>query len=32
MTTTLAPMVDEFREEATITRRILDRVAADKLA
>ena len=32
MTPTLAPMLDEFREEATITRRILDRVPADKLA
>jgi len=32
MTTTLAPMLDEFREEAAITRRILDRVPADKLA
>jgi uncharacterized damage-inducible protein DinB len=32
MTATLAPMLDEFREEAAITRRILDRVPADKLA
>jgi uncharacterized damage-inducible protein DinB len=32
MTTTLAPMLDEFREETAITRRILDRVPADKLA
>jgi uncharacterized damage-inducible protein DinB len=31
MTTTLAPMLDEFREEAAITRRILQRVPADKL-
>jgi uncharacterized damage-inducible protein DinB len=31
MTTMLAPMLDEFREEAAITRRILDRVPADKL-
>src|SRR5690348_18255151 len=32
MTPTLAPMLDEFREETTITRRILERVPADKLA
>ena len=32
MTTMLSPMLDEFREEAAITRRILDRVPPDKLA
>jgi uncharacterized damage-inducible protein DinB len=28
----LEPMLGEFREEAKITRRVLDRVPADKLA
>lgn len=32
MTTTLAPMLEEFQEEAAITRRILNRLPADKLA
>lgn len=32
MTTTLAPTLDEIREEAAITKRILERVPADKLS
>jgi uncharacterized damage-inducible protein DinB len=32
MATTLDPMLSEFREEAAITRRILDRVPPDKLS
>jgi uncharacterized damage-inducible protein DinB len=32
MATMLEPMLHEFREEATITKRVLDRVPADKLA
>ena len=32
MTTTLAPMLEEFQEEAAVTRRVLNRVPADKLA
>ena len=28
----LEPMLSEFREEATITRRVLERVPADKLS
>lgn len=32
MTTMLAPMLEEFQEEAAITRRVLNRVPADKLA
>ena len=31
MIQTLAPMLSEFREEAAITRRVLERVPADKL-
>ena len=32
MTPMLNPMLDEFREEAAITKRVLDRVPADKLS
>jgi len=32
MTTTLAAMLEEFQEEAAVTRRVLNRVPADKLA
>src|SRR5438132_660182 len=32
MTKMLEPMLGEFREEAKITRRVLDRVPADKLS
>ena len=32
MTTTTGPMLSEFREEAAVTKRALDRVPADKLA
>ena len=31
MTSTLGPMVNEFHEEAAVTKRVLDRVPADKL-
>src|ERR1700737_2667883 len=32
MTKLLEPMLNEFREEVAITRRVLDRVPADKLS
>ena len=32
MTTMFEPMLDEFREEAAVTKRVLERVPADKLA
>jgi uncharacterized damage-inducible protein DinB len=32
MTKMLEPMLSEFREEAAVTRRVLDRVPADKLS
>ncbi len=32
MNTLIAPMLNEFREEVTITRRVLDRVPPDKLS
>jgi len=32
MTTMTGPMLSEFREEAAVTKRVLDRVPADKLA
>jgi len=32
MTKTLEPTLDEIREEAAITKRILERVPADKLS
>ena len=31
MTRMVEPMLNEFREEAAITKRVLDRVPADKL-
>jgi hypothetical protein len=32
MSSILDPMLDELREEAAITKRVLDRVPADKLS
>jgi len=32
MTTMLDPMLNEFREEAAVTKRVLDRVPPDKLS